>query len=391
MIILDKPYVSSFLQETIKFNHFPVVKTEAIKEVSLIENINFIDEKLFLKNLKNDPGIRIYTNSENSIDWITKNLAFTNLPDQINLFKDKVRFRKLLQNIYPGFFYKEVHIDELDNISVDDLPKPFVIKPSIGFFSMGVHTIVNEEDWGSTKEIIKNEIKHLEKLYPEVVLDTNKFIIEEFIKGDEYAFDAYFNSDGVPVVLNILKHLFSSDKDVRDRVYVTSKEIIEQKLKRFTTFLKDIGNLTGLKNFPLHVEVRIDESGELAPIEINPMRFGGWCTTADMTFYAFGINSYEYYLLDKIPKWDEILKDKAGKFYTIIVLDNSTGYRKERIKDFDYDKLLSKFSNPLELRKTNFSEYNVFGFLFTETNSENFAELEWILNSDLKEFIKLKP
>lgn len=39
-----------------------------------------------------------------------------------------------------------------------------------------------------------------------------------------------FNRDGKPVILNMMKHIFASGKDVNDRVYITSKEIVEQYL-----------------------------------------------------------------------------------------------------------------------------------------------------------------
>jgi len=51
--------------------------------------------------------------------------------------------------------------------------------------------------------------------------------------------------------------------------------------------------------------------------------------------------------------------------------------------------LLSTFENPLELRKFNFKEYPVFGFLFTETSQDNTIELKRILDSDLSEFITI--
>ena len=57
------------------------------------------------------------------------------------------------------------------------------------------------------------------------------------------------------------------------------------------------------------------------------------------------------------------------------------------ISSFNYEKLLSTFENSLELRKFNFKDYPVFGFLFTETNQDNTIELKRILDSDLSEFI----
>jgi len=71
-------------------------------------------------------------------------------------------------------------------------------------------------------------------------------------------------------------------------------------------------------------------------------------------------------------------------------LDNSTGIDVDEITSFNYEKLLSKFEKPIELRKIDFQKYPVFGFLFTETREDNFIELKNILDSDLNEFILTK-
>ncbi len=97
--------------------------------------------------------------------------------------------------------------------------------------------------------------------------------------------------------------------DVRDRIYTTSKLIIEENLADFTDFAGKIGKLAQLKNFPVHIEVR-RENGVLMPIEVNPMRFGGWCTTADISHLAYGFNPYLCYFLQEKPNWDEALKRK---------------------------------------------------------------------------------
>jgi len=89
----------------------------------------------------------IYCTSENSIDWIMENLNFLDLPEKIKVFKDKVRFRELLKEIYPDFFYKEIKFEELDRVNIVELKMPFILKPSIGFFSMGVYKLNNTEEW----------------------------------------------------------------------------------------------------------------------------------------------------------------------------------------------------------------------------------------------------
>ena len=275
------------------------------------------------------------------------------------------------------------------NISLENLEFPFIIKPAIGFFSVGVHKVDKPDEWPHVLEKIKLEIADIEGLYPNEVIDTTHFIIEEYIEGEEFAIDCYFNKKGEAVVLNILHQIFSSGKDVSDRVYTTSKEIIEKHIFKAEDFLNKIGAKTDLKNFPIHVEVRIDKNGKINPIEVNPLRFGGWCTTGDLSWYAYGINSYEYFLYQKKPDWEEILKTKKDKKYNIIVLDNNSGFKESEIEYFDYEKLLKDFENPLILRKVDFNKYPVFGFLFTETSFENEKEINQILTSNLKKYIKL--
>ena len=122
----------------------------------------------------------------------------------------------------------------------------------------------------------------------------------------------------------------------------------------------------------------------------NPMRFGGWCTTPDMTALAYGFNPYLMYFNQEKPDWTRILKNKDGRLYSVIVLDNSTGYAADHIAAFDYDRLLSTFEKPLELRKLDYSTYPVFGFLFAETPVDHYSELQRILHSDLREFTRLR-
>lgn len=183
-------------------------------------------------------------------------------------------------------------LQDLDQIDLTELPMPFIIKPSVGFLSLGVHKVVNENEWQKVKQDIQDEFTNARNLFPIEVVNASSFIIEEVIEGDEFAFDAYFDNKGDAVVLGISKHLFASEKDVSDRVYFTSKELIQKHLKQFKDFVQALGDRAEIKNFPVHVEVRVDEEGTLIPIEVNPMRFGGWCTTADLTNKATGLNPY---------------------------------------------------------------------------------------------------
>jgi len=390
MIILDKPYVSEYLKETATNFQFPVLANEYSKHLKLDSKTTLLTNKEAVRDYKTTPNARIYTNSENAIEWIIKHLPDTDLPQKINWFKNKVAFRKLTGNLFPEVFFLSVKAKDLDGLIIEDLPKPFVIKPAVGFFSLAVYPVQSNDEWPLVKKKLKEELIEAARLFPSEVLDSTELIIEGYIEGVEFAFDAYYDENGTPTILNILKHEFASIDDVSDRVYVTSKEVMEKYLPPFTKFLNTLGGLVELRNFPLHVEVRVDENEKLVPIEVNPLRFGGFCTTADLTPYAWGFNPYVAFFQNFKPDWKDILKDKAGKLFSLIVLDNSTGLKAEAIKSFNYQDLLSRFEKPLELRELDYNEYPLFGFLFTETREDNFEELEFILQSDLAEFIQIQ-
>ncbi|WP_323028078.1 ATP-grasp domain-containing protein [Gelidibacter japonicus] len=386
MILIDYPYISDFLIRTIKENNFEIVSTKEAKSLINDDSLNWISENDAKNKLLNSPNPLVYTNSENSLTWIFNHLKETNLPDQIRLFKDKLKFRELIKDMFPNFLFREIKIDAIQTLNIDELKLPFVIKPSLGFFSIGVHSIRNKSDWHTAQKELNYD--NLKSIYPKEVMDASTFIIEDYIEGEEFAIDAYFNNDGEVVVLNILHHMFSSSTDVSDRVYSTSQSIIRKYKERVEEFLKIIGEKADLKNFPLHVEVRIDEKGIIKPIEINPQRFGGWCTTGDLSWYTFNFNSYQYFLQNKKPNWDNIFRTMKDKIYSLILLNNNSGIKASEISHFDFDSLKQDLENILVIRKLDFKKHPAFGIVFTETSEGNEGELTDILNSDLSKYIR---
>lgn len=389
MIILDAPYVSEFLKKTAAELQITVLKNDMAAGLKTENDLNLLEEAEFIELIKEKGECALYSNSENSIGWISENLGFTGMPEKIELFKNKVKFRELLERLYPELYFKGVKFEELDELRVEEIGKPFIIKPAVGFFSLGVHKVSTDAEWDSVLKLIKSEVGEIKELYPAQVLDVENFIIEGNIEGDEFAVDAYFNREGKPVVLNIFKHIFSSENDVGDRVYFTSKKVIETYREAVEDLLREIGKLVGLRNFPLHLELRIGEDRRVQPIELNPMRFAGLCTT-DIAYFAYGINTYRYFLEQLEPDWDRILADKEGKSFCLVMLNRPDNLDLKEVKAFDYEKLLSDFENPLELRRFDHEKYGFFGYMFTETTDSNWQEIERILKSDLREYITFK-
>ncbi len=388
MYLIDKPYVSDFLINTIKENNYQIVATRSAKELVADASLNWLSEAEAIASLKNNPSQPIYSNSENTLSWIKEHIGESYLSKQINILKDKAEFREQIKALFPDFKFKKIKLENIQDIATEELTFPFVIKPSIGFLSLGVHIVKNEKDWDKAKGEIATQ--NFVNIFPKNVLDASYFIIEDFIQGEEYAIDYYHNENGEVVLLNVLHHVFSSEMDTSDRVYSTSKAIIKQHKAELEQFLSKIGNKLKLTNFPAHAEVRIDKKRKIVPIEINPLRFGGWCTTGDLSGIALGLNSYKYYFENTCPNWDNIFRGKEDKIFSVIVLDNNSGIKPSDIAEFDYKALANDFENPFLIRQLDINKYPLFGFVFAETDSKNKGELYDILNSDLRKYIVVR-
>ena len=387
MIILDEPFVSDFVLQTIRDNGLPLLENEMARSLDLCHLPACLSTEAAGAAYRSGDIVRLYTTSEHALGWISEHLSDTELPKKVHMFKNKVRFRDLSAGQYPDLFYLGVDAADLASLDVTEFPFPFIIKPAVGFFSLGVHKVSGPDQWPRVRDAILLSVSTATQDMPTSVLDNSQFIVEGVIEGEEYAVDAYYDSSGNPVVLNILEHLFASDHDVSDRVYVSSREIVMGNLEPIEAYLRALGRWSGLRDFPVHVELRRTGAGDLVPIEVNPLRFGGWCTTADMTAVAYGFNPYLYYFNDRKPDWNDVFRHRADDVYSIIVLDNTTGVPASQINGFNYSGVGAALSCPLQIRPVDFRKHPVFGFVFARTSAHDMSELENMLNSDLTEFL----
>lgn len=377
-IILEPPYVSSTLLDAITNNSVKVVHT------SFAEDYGQISEQVV--RLAPDEEIpSFYTNSENALDWIVQNYPESDVTKRIKKLKDKALFRTIIKELHPNFFFQEASIEEITAWSELPTDKTIVIKPTVGFLSLGVIKVKDQDQWDRKREKLLTNLASIKSYYPKAVVDANRFIVEEFLDGPEFAIDAYFDAEGEPVILNISEHLFATPNDVNDRVYFTSKEIISKYHDDFKSYLKKTGDLLDIKNFPVHAEIRITSAHGIVPIEFNALRFGGWCTSADVGSYAFGFNLYEYFFNQQKPNWEAILEQMNDDLYSFIMLDNITDRPNKEIKTFDINALAGSLEDVLEIRSFDHQEYPIFGILIARTSKDNQKELLNVLKSDFKD------
>lgn len=382
MILLEEPYVSDFLIDTIQKNSFNVLQNDFacqyIPENQLISSVLAV--KCYTDNNE-----LFYTNSENAIGWIAKNLSGTKLAAMIDLCKNKAAFRRKIRPLYPDYFFEECTFQQLRTLDTATLKFPLILKPSVGFLSFGVYPVKNAEEWAATLNTLALEIEKIRGVFPDEVVDINNFIVEELIDGEEFAMDAYFDGNGKSTILNIFKHPFFNEKDVSDRAYYTSKAIIETYLEPFQSILDKIGKTLDFQNFPFHLELRVN-GNKIIPIEMNPLRFCGWCIT-DMAQHAWGINVYEYYFKQLKPDWKNILKNADDELYYFTMAEVPSDIEKEAITHIDFCNYLQHIKKPLEVRKIDHTTKPVFAIVFAKTPSVD--EIKNMLRLDMHRFIFL--
>lgn len=371
MIIIEKPYVSEFLLDTIVQNDWNVLDNEAVQEADIEEGaLELVSSQDAAKYYLTQEYPLIYANSENAITWVLQNLSDSNLSSYIKFCKDKILFREMLQEMYPDFYFKSATLEELKTMQPADIRFPVVVKPAVGFLSFGVHTVNDAKEWKDVLGKLEKEMRQAAMMYPQHVIGASKFIIEELIVGEEYAVDAYYDRDGEPVILNIFQHPFFNSKDVSDRIYLMSAGIMIKYMAKFGQVLREIGHMKNIRNFPMHIEVRVKEDGTIVPIEINPMRFAGWCTT-DVAKYAWGINPYECFFNQEMPDWNNILANSGKEVYYFSMAEVPFGLDRSKIKGFEYDRFLSNYSNVLEVRRINPKENPLFAIIFGSTTNKD--------------------
>ena len=384
MFIIEKPYVSEYLIDTIINNNWPVLDNQTIDECGMEEGaFNLWSSERAKDNYLKQEYPLIYSNSENAIVWILENLPQSNISTYIKLFKDKIAFREKLKELYPDFYFESFNYEDVNYIEKEKFKFPLVFKPSVGFLNTGVRVINNVSEWDDAVKSLNKELSQLTSQYEQSVFNSSKILLEEFIEGEEFAIDAYYDRNGSPVILNIFKHM-QNNKNIKDRLYITSTSIMVEHMAKFAQLLRDLGKLANIKNLPINLEVKINSNEEIIPIEVNPIRFANWCS-ADIAKYAWGINVYEYFNNQTCPDWNSILANSGKEIYYYALFEVPKDYPKNSISSFNFNACLAYLSNVIELRRVNYKANQLFGVVFGKTENED--ELKIILALDTNKYI----
>ena len=382
MIILEKPYVSAPLVAYLEDKQIPVLHNdmaEVLKQQG--HKLNLLDDQAFVE--KYEQSHQLYAVSENALVWLYAQLPESELVKKVKILKDKAAFRRICQQIYPDFYYKEVEMKALRSLNPDELPLPLVLKPAVGFLSVGVYIVRDKAEWQAALDDIDRNFAKQCAVFPDTVVRSEKFVLEQFIEGEEYAVDAYYDAESKPNIINIFHHIFKSETDVSDRLYCMSKQIFESNYPAFNQFCIDLNGALGLRNFPMHVEFRVDKNtGRAIPIEVNPLRFAGMCLN-DLTRHTCGLLPVQAFFEGTHPDYATMWNGIENDVFSFVVLDKPYDTNRK----LDFERIKRHFHGVLETRDIMNPAMSIWGFLFTQTAPEHKAELQEILHSTLEEFM----
>ncbi|MDP8203262.1 MAG: ATP-grasp domain-containing protein [Candidatus Tenebribacter mawsonii] len=361
-IITGKGYISELIKQT-------------DADISIISEEDFRSSNFILDN--ND---KVYAPTESALEIIlekSEDIAFINA---VNMLKDKYKFRKLMNNMYKNFYFKKVNLDDLESTPLDR-SKKYIVKPVKGFFGTAVKELTDKTDISIITEEIRNELEENTKYFSESVLSKNELIIEQFIEGEEYAVDMYYNEFGEPEILNIYHHPIPDRVEYFHILYYTNKDIFAKFYDRLKTIFVELNQYLNIINFPIHAEFKL-ENEQLIPIEMNPLRYGGF-GLADLAYHAFGFNPFNAFFSNFKPNWQKIWDKRNEQHFGWVLGYNGTDIDVETHTPND-EAYLHYLGETLHYVKIDHKENPVFSIAYVKDNSSK--SLQRILATEFNDF-----
>ncbi|MDY0151625.1 MAG: ATP-grasp domain-containing protein [Candidatus Cloacimonas sp.] len=324
---------------------------------------------------------KVYVPSETSLSTVMQRMDNPGCVEGINKLKDKYLCREALSSLYPDFYFAKC---KLEDISQADIQKKIVIKPLKGFFGTGVRFADSATNLEVLKAEIRQEVEENSRFFPESILTKDLYILEEFIEGEEYAVDMFYDELGKAVITNIYHHPVPENPDYAHLMYYSNKQLFDKYLETFIRFFDEFGATLCLRNFPIHAEFKLCGT-KFIPIEFNPMRFGGF-GLADLTFNSYGYQPIAAYFNNQTPDWEAIWNSRQAFSYAFILAYNGKGIDLNTQKP-DHEKFrnhLQKHAELLDYVKLDYRKNPVFAIAYIR--SDNYNQMLKLLSTEFADY-----
>ena len=315
-VIPDKSYKSQdFVNAGIKLNLEMVIVTDSSQASEQLGAKNIfstdfksLDNKLIDKLPKDiDLVLPVDHSSVTFASILVEKLSTTgNRTQAVENCLSKERTRRILSasGLFQPKYEKAIDLEQVNRWR-NKINAKTIIKPDKGVASIGVMSL--EKDYTNDEQIQK-------------IIDncpTSEVVIEEFIIGEEFAFEGYLK-DG------LLKRVVIFDKPgdyqgpyYEEKIFVAPAEIDLIIIKKIENACQKACTSLGLTNGPVHIEFKITED-EIFIIEVNPRTIGGLCSRS-LNFNLFN-NSLEEVILSDLLLDRKISLDLASPSSGVLML-----------------------------------------------------------------------
>jgi carbamoyl-phosphate synthase large subunit len=269
--IMDKEYVSSLIDICRKEKVNMLIPLHEYEFYKLCNNRDKFEEV----------GTTLLLSSKNIIDICQ---------DKLNTYD----FFSMKGIGSPKTYSKEEILFIIDH-NIDHMNFPFIVKPVSGMGSMDVYKVDNVDELKFFVEYVKNPI------------------VQEYVEGKEYTVDVLCDLKGIPISVVPRERLEVRNGEVSKSRTVMDNPIIEETCRVVSCLskFKAAGGDCSVIG-PYTIQCRVDNSGNIKFIEINP-RFGGG---VPLTFEA-GVDYGKYFSM--MAEGKEI-QPIIGKFKEITML-----------------------------------------------------------------------
>jgi len=203
-------------------------------------------------------------------------------------------------------------------------------------------------------------------IFSDQVVAKDRLIVEEFIDGDEYAVDMFYNEDGQPIITNICFHPLPKKLEYLHVVYYTNYEIFYKLYNNLIQFFTELNKTINACDIPIHGEFKLHK-GKLTPVELNPLRFGS-DGFADLSYHAFGANPFLCFANNCSPDWEKVWKGREDKVYAFYLGYNGSDLDTSKYRP-DFFNFRRLFSNVLADTAMNYQNTLAFSVMYIEENS----------------------
>lgn len=340
------------------------------------------DELARRKELRFPVGTRLYLPSESAMQVVFERMDDKERLDLFTKIKDKYECRKLLQPIFPEFYFEKIKLEDLPKLDFKGREK-LVVKPEKGFFGTGVKTVHQGDDLAKITEEIGEELKKNVEFFADSVLSQHDLLVEECIEGEEYAVDMFYDIQGMPVILNIYSHPIPQTPYFHV-LYYTNKRIFDAYYEMLLKLFERLNLQLKATSLPIHAEFLLTKDNQMVPVELNPLRYGGF-GLADLTYYAFSLNPFAAFFDDARPNWNHIweARERVGNSFGWVLAYNGTGIDVTTYVP-NHEKLKQIFPNLLGYHELDYRKNPAFGIAYIKEANEQ--KLLKLLELEFKDF-----